>query len=52
MDHSRSPDQIAAITVDPAGNRLRVISEVADRYPEMSYDDWRLEVLSLASIES
>jgi hypothetical protein len=52
MDHSRSPDQIAAITVDPAGNRLRVISEVAERYPEMSYDDWRLEVLSLASIES
>jgi hypothetical protein len=52
VDHLRSPEAIAAIAVDPAANRLRVISDAAERYPEMSYDDWRLEVLSLATIES
>jgi hypothetical protein len=52
VEYSRSAEQIAQITIDPAANRLRVISEVADRYPEMSYDDWRLAVLSLATIES
>jgi hypothetical protein len=52
VEYSRSADQIAEITIDPAANRLRVISQVADTYPEMSYDDWRLAVLSLASIES
>jgi hypothetical protein len=52
VEYSRTAEQIAEITIDPAANRLRVISEVADRYPEMSYDDWRLAVLSLATIES
>jgi hypothetical protein len=37
--------------VDPAPSR-RVISDAAELYPEMSYVDWRLEVLSLATIES
>lgn len=52
VEYSRTADQIAEITIDPAANRLRVISEVADTYPEMSYDDWRLAVLSLVTIES
>ena len=47
----RSADEIAAIAIDPA-NRVKVIADAAERYPEMSYVDWRLEVLSLASIES
>ncbi len=51
VEHMRSADEIAAIAVDPA-NRLKVIADAAERYPEMSYVDWRLEVLSLASIES
>jgi hypothetical protein len=51
-DHTRSADEIAAIALDPADNRLRTISDAADRYPDMSYDDWRLEVLRLATIES
>jgi hypothetical protein len=52
VEYSRSADKIAEITIDPSANRLRVISEVADQYPDMSYDDWRLAVLSLATIES
>jgi hypothetical protein len=52
VEHLRSPGEIAAVAVDPAANRLGVISDVADRYPEMSYVDWRLEVLSLDTIES
>jgi hypothetical protein len=52
VEFSRSAEKIAEITIDPAANRLRVISEVANQYPDMSYDDWRLAVLSLASIES
>jgi hypothetical protein len=51
VDRMRSPDEIAAIVVDPAPSR-RVISDAAELYPEMSYVDWRLEVLSLATIES
>ncbi len=52
VEHTRSPDEIAAIAVDPAVSRLSMVSDAAERYPEMSYADWRLEVLSLASIES
>jgi hypothetical protein len=48
----RSPDEIADIAVDPAAKHRRVISDAAELYPEMSYVDWRLEVLSLATIES
>jgi hypothetical protein len=51
VDRMRSPDEIATIVVDPAPSR-RVISDAAELYPEMSYVDWRLEVLSLATIES
>jgi hypothetical protein len=52
VEHMRTPDEIAAITIDPAVNRLRMVSDAAKRYPDMSYVDWRLEVLSLATIES
>jgi len=52
VEHMRTPDEIAAITIDPAVNRLRMISDAAKQYPDMSYVDWRLEVLSLATIES
>ena len=52
VEHLRSPDEIAAVAVDPARDRTRAVSDAADRYPEMNYVDWRLEVLSLATIES
>lgn len=52
VDRMRSPDEIADIAVDPAAKHRRVISDAAELYPEMSYVDWRLEVLSLATIES
>jgi hypothetical protein len=52
VGHTRSADEIAEITVDPAAHRLRVIAEAAEGFPEMSYDDWRLAMLGLASIES
>lgn len=52
VDNTRTADEIAAITVDPVAKRLRVLSSGAEKYPEMDYVDWRLEVLSLASIES
>ena len=51
LEHTHSPDEIAAIAVDPS-SRPKVITDAAERYPEMSYVDWRLEVLSLASVES
>jgi hypothetical protein len=51
VDHARTPDEIAAIAVDPDTERLRMITGVAERYPEMDYVDWRLEVLSLAALE-
>jgi len=51
LEHTHSPDEIAAIAVDPS-TRPRVLVDAAERYPEMSYVDWRLEVLSLASVES
>jgi hypothetical protein len=52
VEHTHSPDEVAAIAVDPKANRQSVMSHAAELYPEMSYVDWRLEVLSLASIES
>jgi len=52
VDQPPSPDKIAQIAVNPGAKRLSVISDVAERYPEMSYVDWRLEVLSLPAIES
>ena len=52
VEHLRSPDEIAAVAVDPARDRTRAVSDAADRYPEMNYVDWRLEVLSLATVES
>jgi hypothetical protein len=52
VDRMRSPEEIAAIAADPAANRLRVITDAAELYPEMSFDDWRLAVLSLATVES
>jgi hypothetical protein len=52
VGHSRSANDIAEIALDPIANRLRVISEAAERYLDMTYDDWRLAVLSLVTIES
>ena len=52
VDQLRSPDEIAAIAVDPAAGQKKAISDAAELYPEMSYVDWRLEVLSLATVES
>ena len=52
VEHLRSPEEIAAIAVDPALGHPKAIEDAADRYPEMSYVDWRLEVLSLATVES
>jgi len=51
-DNTRTADEFAALAVDPTAKRLRVISSPAERYPDMDYVDWRLEVLSLATIES
>jgi hypothetical protein len=52
VDHVSTPDEIAAIAVDPAPNHPRVLLDLADRYPEIDYVDWRLAVLSLATTES
>ncbi len=52
VDHMRTPDEIVEIAVDSTATRLSEIAGMAARYPEMDYVDWRLAVLSLASIES
>jgi hypothetical protein len=52
VESQRTPDEVAAITLDPAAPMLRPIPTAAERYPEMDYVDWRLEMLSLATIES
>jgi hypothetical protein len=51
VNQSRSPYEISAITVDSADNRLVAILDAAERYREMRRDNWRLEVLSLATVE-
>jgi hypothetical protein len=52
VDQLRTADEIAQIAVDPAASQKKAISDAAELYPEMSYVDWRLEVLSLATVES
>lgn len=52
VDSGQSAEEIATLTLDPVEKRLRGISSGAERYPDMDYVDWRLEVLSLATIES
>jgi hypothetical protein len=52
MDSARSADDIADLVVDASPAKVTMSADVAKRFPEMDYVDWRLEVLSLATIES
>lgn len=52
VDHERSPEQVASIALTgepPQGEALR---ELAQREPDMSYEDWRTEVMGLVTVES
>jgi hypothetical protein len=52
MDSTHPADEIADLVVDARPRKLGVMEGVAKQFPEMDYVDWRLEVLSLATIES
>ena len=52
INRQMTPGQIAtAVFEDPDARRLRVLTNAADSNPEMSYDAWRLELLSAVSLE-
>jgi hypothetical protein len=52
MDSSRSVEDVADLVLDTTPRDVDANKDLAKRFPEMDYVDWRLEVLSLATIES
>jgi hypothetical protein len=52
LDHQRAPEEIVTAVVEAPADRVRMVAEFVEHTPDMSYDDWRLELLRLASIES
>lgn len=52
VDQGRSIDDIARVVVEGPRDLQRMIADLAESNPQMNYNDWRLEVLQLASIES
>jgi hypothetical protein len=51
VDHQRSPAEIATVAKDRGRRRLQMISEYANQDQDMSYDDWKLALLSLSTSE-
>jgi hypothetical protein len=51
VDHQRSPSDIAAIAKDRGTRRLQMITEYAERDQDLSYDDWKLALLSMSTGE-
>ena len=51
VDHRRSPAEIAAIVRDRGERRLRMVADFAEQNPDMSYDDWKLALLTLPTGE-
>jgi hypothetical protein len=53
LDHGRTAAELArlAVTGEPAPRRAAELRDLAAREAEMSYQDWRTEVLGLASVE-
>jgi hypothetical protein len=51
IDHQRSAKEIAAAVVEQPQNLMTMIAEVVAGHPDMSYDDWRFELLRVASAE-
>jgi hypothetical protein len=51
VDHQRSPADIAGIAKDRGKRRLQMIAEYAERNEDLSYDDWKLALMSLSSSE-
>ncbi len=47
-----SPEEVAKLVGDRGPVPLRTVADYADYRPDVSYDDWRLEVLSLATMEA
>ncbi|MGQ0618078.1 MAG: hypothetical protein ACT4PW_14005 [Acidimicrobiia bacterium] len=52
VDHETSAADIARLVVEGRRDRARQFADLVESNPEMDYDDWRLEVMRLASIES
>jgi hypothetical protein len=46
------PEEIAKLVGERGPVPLRTVADYADYRPDVSYDDWRLEVLSLATLEA
>lgn len=52
VDHERSAEQVASIALTGEPARGEALRELAEREPEMSYEDWRTEVMGLVTTES
>ncbi|MDP8978719.1 MAG: hypothetical protein M3N17_09150 [Actinomycetota bacterium] len=51
VEHGRTPAELAELARHRGADRLRIIAEYVETAPEMSYADWRLQVLQMASME-
>lgn len=51
VEHGRTPAEVAELARHRGADRLRIIAEYVETAPEMSYADWRLQVLQMASME-
>lgn len=51
VEHGRTPAEVAELARHGGADRLRIIAEYVETAPEMSYADWRLQVLEMASME-
>lgn len=52
VHHERSPEEIVDIFLRRAPNRMKKIDEFAAQTDDMPYDDWRLALMGLGSIEA
>ncbi|HMA47362.1 MAG TPA: hypothetical protein VKP11_09205 [Frankiaceae bacterium] len=52
VDHERSAEQVASIALTGGPAQGEALRELAQREPDMSYEDWRTEVLGLVTVES
>jgi hypothetical protein len=47
----RSPDEIAAVALREVAPLPAEVADLRRREDELSYDDWRTEVLGMATVE-
>jgi hypothetical protein len=51
VSSGRGADELAAVALGRGGTEPAAVADLQAREPEMSYEDWRTEVLGLATVE-